>query len=57
MRTCLYGKLFLNRYGYNIEVSINISRWLIGFGWFSGSPRGTHFNLGPVAITFYKNDD
>jgi len=39
----------------NIEFSLDLSRWLIGFGWikhsnFKKQKRSVHFNLGPLAI-------
>lgn len=60
MKTCLFYKMFWNTFGYNIEISVNITRWLIGFGWFGsviGKDAGVHINFGPIATTFYKSVD
>lgn len=48
----LYGEVGKN----NLEVSLDFSRWLIGFGWISYLPprykktKAIHFNLGPLAV-------
>lgn len=51
MKTCVFHKMFWDCCGYNIELGVNISRWLIGFGW---TPEMVHFNVGPIAISLYK---
>jgi hypothetical protein len=56
MKTCVFHKMFWNCCGYNIEVGVNISRWLVGFGWVRDFGKYTHFNIGPIAISFYKID-
>ena len=57
MKQCIYYKMLWNRFSYNIEISANITRWLIGFGWVSGSHGCVHFNLGPIAVSFYRSID
>jgi len=53
MKTSLYNKMCWDRWGYNIHISVNISRWLIGFGSVPEEKYG-HINIGPLAIYFYK---
>ena len=55
MRTCVFYKMFWNCWGYNIEFGINLTRWLIGFGWIYGDC--VHFNIGPMTMCFIKSVD
>jgi len=49
-----HHKIFGNPLKTYIEISIDFTRWLIGFGWakltYSIVPSYVHFNLGPFAL-------
>jgi hypothetical protein len=57
MKECVYYKMLWDHFGFNIEVSVNITRWLIGFGWYRYPIKHVHFNLGPIAISICRNID
>lgn len=45
----LFGNVPINY----IEINIDFSRWLLGFGWYGWNI--VHFNFGPLAIIKYKS--
>ena len=47
----LYYKVLGDVFGNNIEISIDLTRWLVGFGWLHSC---IHINLGPLALIFAK---
>ena len=51
-----YAKIWGNPLKSFIEISIDFSRWLIGFGWgyynYSTPTFYIHFNLGPIVFLF-----
>ena len=56
MKNCIFYKMFWNIRSWNIEISINLTRWLVGFGW-AGAGKFIHFNFGPAVISFIKSID
>lgn len=44
-----WSKVFGSPLKKFIEISLDLTRWLIGFGWGLGM---IHFNLGPFVIIF-----
>ena len=48
-----FNKMFWGIRGWDIEIGIDITRWLIGFGWDCKYPYA-HINFGPMVICFSK---